>query len=487
MDMDLRQRAYWLVRLRWLAAAAVVLGTFVCARPLHLSVREGPLYTIAALLLGYNAIVLALLRRGEKGGLLDGVHGTPYGAMGHGPRATGREPRATSTIDLQISIDLVILTVLLHFSGGPENPLVLFFVFHVIIASILLSVWESFLQATLAIFLFGTLLLLEATGLAPHSCLQGLVRHCRYEERAYLAALFATFTVTVYLVVYLANYIAVRLRRAEEAQRQANRLLREKDRIKDEYVAHLTHDIKGHLAAIQSCLTVAAVGAGPGACPGQPAAGCPYKTGQAAEFVDRAYSRTKKLTAFVRMLLRLTRLKLNGSVEKESFCVCEGVREAVEAVQPGVRDKSLHFECLVAPSTAIVFGNALSFKEAITNLLLNAVKYTPAQGTVSVRIEQVDNSVVVEISDTGIGIPEEEQVRIFEEFYRASNARRLEPDGDGLGLSLVKRVVQMHTGTISFASHLGSGTTFRIVLPLESSPPVRYRPPQAHELTSPSR
>ena len=427
-ENDLRQRALWLVRLRWFAAAAVVLGTFGCARILHLGVREGPLYTIAALLFLYNAIALNLTKRTSE----------------------RTKPRTKSVIDFQISADLIILTVLLHFSGGPENPLVLFFVFHVIIASILLPVWESFLQATLAVSLLGILLVLESTGVVPHYCLgpqtrldafgnplAGLIHHCRYEEKAYLAAAFATFTITVYGIVYLANYIAVRLRRAEEAQREANRLLREKDRIKDEYVAHLTHDIKGHLAAIQSCLGVAATES---------------LTGQAAEFVNRAYHRTKKLTAFMRILLRLTRLKLDGSVEKEVFCASDVVQEAVEAVQPGAQEKSLRLECSVIPVAGTIFGNALSFKEAITNLLLNAIKYTPPHGTISVRTESADNSVAIEISDTGIGVPPEEQARIFGEFYRASNAKRVEPEGDGLGLSLVKRVVEMHDGTIRFWS-----------------------------------
>lgn len=432
---DLRQRAYWLVRLRWLAAAAVVLGTFVCTHVLRISVREVPLYTIAALLFLYNTGIHQLLRLA--------------------PASSERDRRRTkSMIDAQISIDLVILTILLHFSGGPENPLVSFFIFHVIIASILLSAWESFLQATLAISLLGTLLLLEGSGLVPHFCLQGLVRHCRYTEGSYLAAQFAVFVLTIYLIVYLAGYIAVKLRRAEAAQRAANRSLREKERIKDEYVAHLTHDIKGHLAAIQSCLGVAAT---------EPL------TGPAAEFVERAYHRTRKLTAFVRMLLRLTRLKLDGIMEKEAFCASDAIREALEAVQPGAREKALHLECSESSRPATVVGNAMPFKEAITNLLLNAVRYTPSHGTISVHTEVLDNSLVIEIADTGIGVPPEEQARIFEEFYRASNARQMEPDGDGLGLSLVKRVVEMHGGTISFSSRLGSGTTFRIVLPLASS------------------
>ena len=443
---DLRQRAYWLIRLRWLAATAVACGTFVSARVLHIPVQEAPLYTIAALLFLYNATILGLLNRFMR-------------VVSEQSRR-----RTKRMIDVQISTDLIILTILLHFSGGPENPLVLFFIFHVIIASILLSVWESFLQATLAVSLFGVLLWLESTGIVPHYCLgpqppsaalghpfTALVAHCRYEEGPYLVAKFATFTTTVYLVVYMASYIALKLRRAEQAQRRANQMLRQKDRIKDEYVAHLTHDIKGHLAAIQSCLGVAATDS---------------LTGQAAEFVHRAYQRTQKLTVFVRTLLRLTRLKLDGSAETESFNASDAVREAVEAVQLGAQEKSVGLECQVSPAVATVSGNAVSFKEAVTNLLLNAIKYTPAGGTISVTTAARGASLVIEVADTGIGIPPEEQSRIFEEFYRASNARQMEPDGDGLGLSLVKRIVELHHGTIEFSSALGRGTTFRIALPL---------------------
>lgn len=433
---DLRQRTYWLIQLRWLAAAAVAVGTFVCVHVFHIPVLEMQLYAVSALLFLYNAAILALLRR--------------LSAAGH----SGREVKCV--IDFQISADLVILTFLLHFSGGPENPLVFFFIFHMIIASVLLSVWESYLQATLAVLLFGLLLLLESTGVLPHHCLKGFIKYCRYDEVPYLWGMFVAFTITIYLVVYMAGYVAVRLRRAEEAQNAANEQLREKDRIKDEYVAHLTHDIKGHLAAIQSCLNVAITDSLP-----------PL----AAEFVHRAYGRTQKLTAFVRMLLRLTRLKLDGRMEMEVFSVGDAVREAVEAVRPAVEQKPLHLDCsLIREATAL--GPAGSLKEAIINLLLNAVKYTPAGGTISVRLETRADSVVLEVADTGIGVPPDEQPRIFEEFYRASNAMRMEHEGDGLGLSLVKRVVDMHGGTIDFLSELGRGTTFRIVLPVAPSKAV---------------
>jgi signal transduction histidine kinase len=428
---NLAQRAGWLIRLRWLAATAVIVGTFVCVHLLGISVQAIPLYGIGAILFLYNAVVLMLLKR------LADTHS----------RQSKR--RMMGVIDLQISVDLIILTAMLHFSGGPENPLVSFYTFHMIIASILLSRWESYLQATLAVLLFAVLLLLESTGWVSHHCLAGLITHCMYDEGHYLAATLFFFAVTAYLVVYMTGYIAVRLRRAEMAQRQANRLLREKDRIKDEYVAHVTHDIKSHLAAIQSCLGVAATDS---------------LTGAAAEFVDRAYRRTQTVTAFVRALLRLTRLKLDGQLEMEPFSVSDAVQRAVEGVQFKAREKSQHLDCAIDQAASRICGNEIAFREAITNLLFNAIKYTPDGGVIRVKTENQAGALAVEITDTGIGIPEGEQARIFEEFYRAANARQMERDGDGLGLSLVKRIIDIHGGTINFTSRLGEGTTFRITL-----------------------
>jgi signal transduction histidine kinase len=310
------------------------------------------------------------------------------------------------------------------------------------------------MQATLAVVLYGLLLLLESTGRIEHQCLTGFVGHCRYEEKMYLAGTLAIFAATLFLVVYMASYIAVRLRRAEEAQRLANEQLRAKDRLKDEYVAHVTHDIKGHLAAIQTCLGVAAGGSSPS---------------ETASFIHRAYRRTEKLTVFVRMLLKLTRLKLDGKIETQVFSVSDAVREAVEAVRLGAQEKSLHLDSSISTSPAMVVGNEISFKEAITSVLLNAIKYTPERGTVSVRMDVRPESTIIEIADTGIGIPRNEHARVFEEFYRASNARQMECDGDGLGLSLVKSVVELHGGAIDFSSELGRGTVFFITLPLAAS------------------
>ena len=433
------KRTYWLIKLRWIAAVCVFVGTYVFSNVLAIELQDFALYCIAILLALYNMAVLLVLNRLARDG-------------NEVPCQTVKK-----IINLQISADLLILTVLLHFSGGIENPFVFFFIFHMIVASILLSVRESYMQATFAVLLFGLLILLEYLQVIPHHCLKGFVSHCSHRDSHYVLGSFFVFATTLYLVVYMAGYIAVRLRRAEQAQREANILLREKDRIKDEYVLRVTHDIKGHLGTIQSCLGVVANKVlGP-------------INGRQAEFIDTAHARTIKLTNFVKTLLRLTQMRLSDHFEMGTFQLRNTVDSVVAAVRTKAEDKSITLRCNMEPSADMVFGNQFSIEEAITNLLLNAIKYTPPNGRVEISARNQGHYIQLEVVDTGIGIPEEEQCKIFDEFYRAANAKKLEKDGTGLGLSIVKHIVERHGGQIGVQSKENNGTRFWLTLPKQVS------------------
>jgi signal transduction histidine kinase len=103
----------------------------------------------------------------------------------------------------------------------------------------------------------------------------------------------------------------------------------------------------------------------------------------------------------------------------------------------------------------------------VSNLVENAIKYTPSGRTVSIDLSREGHQGKLKVTDTGIGIPPESQLNIFDRFYRAPNARTLEAVGTGLGLTLVKRLVDSYHGTIMFTSEKSSGTTFTIMLPLK--------------------
>ncbi len=430
-DARLVRRAYWLVRLRWIAASGVIIATFVADKIMAIQLQEAAIYSIAALLFVYNFVVFFLLRYCGKGDLQ--MHRTTV----------------TRIVNFQMSADLIILACLLHFSGGIENPFIIYFVFHMILASILLSARESYFQATLSSALLVMLGLFEFKGLIPHYCLEGFIESSQHSNGIFVFGTLAVVVSTLYFVVFMTSSISTRLREQEHGFWEANQMLKQKDRIKDEYVERVTHDIKGHLAAIKSLLNVVDMG--------------PLTDGQ-QEFVSRASRRTNVLATFVRQLLKLTKMRLSNRVESADFSLSEVIQKVVKSVSVRADDKQITLDCKMNGSLMMINGNVFSVEEMTTNLLLNAIKYTPKRGRIEVAVCEESDHVRVSIKDTGIGIPKEELPRVFDEFYRASNARKVERDGTGLGLSISRQIVERHNGKLWAESELGEGTVFTYTL-----------------------
>ncbi len=433
-NVRLVRRAYWLMRLRWIAIAGVVMAVFFADSLMNIPLAVKPLYSIAAMLGVYNIAVMVLLRHFDSNNF-------------ESPR-----PAIKRIINFQMSADLIFLTLLLHFSGGIENPFVIFFVFHMILASILLSPLESYLQATLGTALLLLMTQLEYFGVIDHYHLSGFSTADVHTEPFYLLVKAGVLSSTFYLVVYMTSSIAVRSRNQEEGYRLANIQLEEKDRVKDEYVARVTHDIKGHLAAIQSCLDVVGSGmAGP-------------LNEKQDEFVGRATTRTKKLNNFVRSLLKLTKLRLASQLDIHPYDIVDTLDKACQAVEIRASEKSINLSKVCNGPLGDVLGSGLSIEELFTNLMLNAIKYTPQGGRVVITAQDSGDFIKVDISDTGIGIPADEIGHVFEEFFRATNARQTEKDGTGLGLAIAKQIIERHGGQISVTSAPGEGSTFTFTL-----------------------
>jgi len=438
---SLIQRAYWLVRLRWVAILMLGAATFVAGRFMHIELATTALYAITGTLVVYNFVLYDLLRYWT------------WAEKEPSPRRIGW------LLTLQISGDLVILTTILHFSGGIENPFTFFFVFHMILASILRSKWESYVHATSAVILFGGVVVLEGFGILPHYDLVNFADHGLYDNAIFVFGFLFVFIVTLYLVVYMTTSISEQLRKQQENYERANALLEDKDQLKNQYVLRLTHDIKGHLAAIQSCLEIVIDGTvGP-------------LNDKQADLADRAHRRTVKCMAFITALLKLTRMKLTGQLEMERFSLKNCVFNALAAVQNRARNKAIAVAHTIKTSVDELPGEAVLIEETITNLLFNAVKYTPEGGEVSLEVEEQGAAIRITVSDTGIGIPAEAMEHIFEEFYRAPNARATERDGSGLGLAFAKEVVERHGGEIEARNNPGGGTTFTFTLPKSLASP----------------
>ena len=432
---NLVKRAYWLVRLRWIGIAGLVMAIFFSSEVLDVKLPVSKLYFFAGIVAVYNFLLFDLLRY-----------------FTWGDKEPSREV-ASRIITFQISFDLLILTTILHFSGGIENPFFFFFVFHMIIASILLSQLQSYLQAVLAVILFGGLVFLEYSGKLTHYHLDGFGAVNIYRNGLFVFGTVFVFSATLLLVVYMTNSISQQLQKQQDSYEQANAQLREQDRFKNEYVLRLTHDIRGHIAAIQSCIGIVdsrMVG--------------PLNDKQ-EDLVHRSYKRAGKCMAFITSLLKLTRMKLTGQLEMGYFPLKKSIFNAITAVQDRVVKKSIDVSYEIDASVDEIYGEPVLIEEALGNLLFNAARYTPGGGSITVTVKNLGSEVLIEVSDTGIGISEDDTGRIFEEFYRAENARKIERDGTGLGLSIARQVVERHGGRIWAQNNLTIGSTFSMALP----------------------
>jgi len=153
---------------------------------------------------------------------------------------------------------------------------------------------------------------------------------------------------------------------------------------------------------------------------------------------------------------------------KKTDVILNGVvSRVIETVQPEVEEKNIELTVEVPDNLLTVKGTDDDLERLIGNLVENAVKYTPARGKVKLQLNLNAESLRIVVADTGIGIAPEAMPRIFEEFYRAKNAKEMGQEGTGLGLSLVKHIVDRYRGQIDVESRLGEGSTFTVTLPKE--------------------
>lgn len=441
-NIRLARGAYWLIKLRWIAIVIVIWSIIMAKNVFDIHVQVFPLYLSVLGLIIENIVLILVLNYFDKKNKLESIN------------------LLKMVINFQMLYDLFFLVAFLHFTGGIENPFYLFFIFHMVISSNLLSKKNCFLIVTYALILLCLMTILEYYGLIKHYnlWLKNSLNSSLYKDPYFIFETLTIFIITSYLLVYIANTIISLLRQQERALQHANKKLLEKDEIKNEYVLRLTHDIKGHLTAIQTNIALFSNNL------------LGTLNEKQKEFIDNTYNRVIKLSAFVNKLLNLTYMRLNNSIEIETFSIHEAVRTAVSSVNNIAESKKISIYFNVDVTLDKISNNQFSFEELISSMLLNSIKYTSDSGKIDLLVKDKENNILIEISDNGIGIPENEVSRIFDEFYRASNAKKSVKDGTGLGLAMVKQIVGLYHGNIRVESKENIGTTFYVTFPKDISP-----------------
>jgi signal transduction histidine kinase len=590
VEQELINSLGWLISLRWLAGAGVVLAAVVARVALPDQLPAAPILLVGAGILIYNTALMWTLGWLQRS-----------------------RPEATTTFEYlvraQVGLDWVAMTVLIACSGGIESPAISFFLFHITISSLLLPHQHGFLYVTIAPVLVTGVALLEYAGVLPHV---SITQSARYRDPLYAGTVVVFFTASCYVMAYFCMSIARRLRRREAelgglyegvrdvtstlditavldriveaaarvlaCKAAAIRLIDQsrsqvefaaswglsdtyRDEVPDEYarsmldqdtlrdgVVHVTdvendpriwHPERVRDEHIASMLSVAIKGrTGPvGVLRAYGAPGHEFNaediaylqavaaqgavaienakayrvladldrdkskflritthelrspvrvtesllmtltdgfvgplTPEQADVVTRAQRRLATLHELVDDLLDLAAGKADmGQTQPAFLDVRAIVSEVVERFRVVAEGKGIGLR--VEPSSDVleVFCDRGDLERIAINLVGNAVKYT-ARGEVRVALGRNDGRVRLEVADTGIGIPKDALPFLFNEFYRANNARSGVESGTGLGLAIVKLLVARYRGEIAVASEEGKGTTMTVTLPAAQAP-----------------
>ena len=222
--------------------------------------------------------------------------------------------------------------------------------------------------------------------------------------------------------------------------------------LRKEFVANVSHELRTPLSVISGFIETLADGA-------------MHDPEKGPEYLATIQRHARQLTNLVNDLLAISRLEGRPDLpHRASVDLAAAARKIADLLLPAAQAKSQTLTVEGAPASQVV-GEADYLERAISNLVDNAIKYTPEGGRIEVFVKTVAESVVLEVVDNGIGIPAEDLPRIFERFYRVDRSRSREMGGTGLGLSIVKHVAQVHGGSVELQSTPGKGSTFRLILP----------------------
>ncbi|MBX3464862.1 MAG: hypothetical protein KF830_16970 [Planctomycetes bacterium] len=421
----------WFNRLRLLVAAGVVWLTALAAHAFDLVATPLPLYLLAAAIavvdIGYIVAFPGLARRGA-----DALRRHVY---------------------LQIAVDLLILTALLHWTGGITNPFALFYLFHAFIAALVLSVPAAVVVAICSLALLVLLGFGERLGWVPHHPLRlGLIELSAVEPLGFWLLLFA-YALTLAFSIYFVATVIHRLRRNERQLLLLGRHLALSEKLASvgTLAAGVSHEINNPIGVIANKVQVLR-----------------YRV-QDRDEPAKLLAELDAIEKHVRRIAQITAGLLTFSrespFEMRPLDLPALLREAADLVR--VPFAAARVE-LVTETTfdggAMVEGSANHLLQVLINILLNAKDASPPGATVELRCVRREAEVAIAVRDHGSGIAPEHLDKIFDPFFTTKDVDK----GTGLGLAISHGIVERHRGRIEVASEVGRGTTFRVVLPVRA-------------------
>ena len=424
----------WFNRLRLVVAASVIWLCALATHALGIVPDPWPFYASGCLLLAVDGLYILMFRRLQR-------------------RKIGAIRRH---VYLQIGVDLLVLTVLLHFSGGITNPLALFFLFHAFIAALVLSIPAAMLVAVAGLALLVLLGFAERLGWLEHHALPlGLIDLQRIRPLGFWLLLVAYAATLAFSIYFVANVLG-RLRRNEQQLVRLGRHLALSEKLASigTLAAGVSHEINNPIGVITNKVQILRYRVQDH----DPA----DKLLAELDVIDKHARRISQITAG---LLQFSR---EAPFELRPVDVPHLLREASDLVRVPFRTAEVDLQCEARPLPAgfELRGSSNHLLQVLINILLNAKDASPRGAVVTLDAVVEEQELVLRVRDHGTGIAAEHLAKIFDPFFTTKDVDK----GTGLGLAISHGIVERHRGRIEVESEQGLGTLFRIVLPLASLP-----------------
>ncbi|MBT3935202.1 MAG: HAMP domain-containing histidine kinase [Bacteroidetes bacterium] len=430
---SIRLRADWFIRIRWLAMTASLILGFVADKMspdlnfTYIIIFIIALITVNVCYFSYSKQVAIQSLQYEK-----------------------------YFVKIQMLIDLILLTILIHYTGGIENPLFFIYFIHVIIASLMFKGKEVYLIATVAILLFSGEVVLSGgnsfmpTGFLNHHHIISGGDHLH--DVNYILMMLASFWFVILFTAFVTSSMMDRYRVIRDKLVRNQKKLISAEKEKMDFFRFVTHEIKSpvstSLSAINAVLEL-------------------YSTelnDNARNLLNRAQGRSQQAIDMVKDLSELTQGAIHHQQIRGNIELCTLIRKIVDD-ELGNNPKNIITE-FILPKTSIELSTYPDLLEKVlVNIISNGIRYNKESGKLIVKLQRDNRLILISITDEGIGISASDIPKIYEEFFRSSEAKQTAKIGTGLGLAIVKRFVGKLNGHISVTSELGAGTTFVIKLP----------------------
>jgi signal transduction histidine kinase len=249
------------------------------------------------------------------------------------------------------------------------------------------------------------------------------------------------------------------LRRADEEILQVNRQLEQSSRYKSEFLANMSHELRTPLNAIMGFSEILLD------------ATMNLTAGERTEFLRNIHSSGQHLLGLINDILDLAKIEAGKmDLHAEDMPVMEALQDVTAILDPMARQQGLQLRTLGAADAGVIKADRSKFKQVLYNLVSNAVKFTPAPGTITLSVKDSPEQLTVSVEDTGIGMKPEDLPKLFREFEQIDGSYTRRYQGTGLGLALCRRFVEMHGGRIWAESQFGKGSIFTFTIPREPRP-----------------